>query len=68
MNLKRARLEEKQMEMDMQMQREEVEFQLQVLNVLSQSNHNMLPPGSALWIWRMMPLKIIYRFAVGDTE
>ena len=35
LELKRARLEKKQMERDMQMQRKEREFQLQVLNLLS---------------------------------
>ena len=46
LELKIARLEEKQMEMDMQMQREKREYQLQVLNVLSQNNHGMLPSGA----------------------
>jgi len=46
LELKRTRLEEKQMEMDMQIQREEREYQLQVLNLLSQSSHSLLPPSA----------------------
>ena len=49
LELKRARLEDKQVEMDMQMQREERKFQLQLLNLLSRSNHNMLSPDGPLF-------------------
>ena len=46
LEMKRTRLEEKQMEMDVQMRREEREFQLQMMNIMTRSNHGMLPPGA----------------------
>ena len=46
LEMKRARLEEKQMEMDVQMRREERQFQLQMMNMLTHSNQGMLPPGA----------------------
>ena len=45
LEMKRARLEEKQMEMDAQMRREEREFQLQMINMLTRNN-GMLPSGA----------------------
>ena len=46
LEMKRAKLEEKQMEMDMQIQREEREYRLQVLNLFSRNNHGALPSGA----------------------
>ena len=46
LEMKRARLEEKQMEMDIHMRREEREFQLQMMNMLTRNTHGMSPPGA----------------------
>ena len=44
LEMKRARLEEKQIEMDAQLRREEREFQLQMTNMLTRNSRGMLPP------------------------
>ena len=44
LEMKRARLEEKQIEMDAQLRREEREFQLQMMNMLTRNSRGMLPP------------------------
>ena len=46
LEMKRARLEEKQMEMDIHMRREEREFQLQMMDMLTRNTHGMSPPGA----------------------
>ena len=44
LEMKRAKLEEKQIEMDAQLRREEREFQLQMMSMLTRGGHGMLPP------------------------
>ena len=41
LEIKRARLEEKQMERDIQMRREEREFQLQMMSMLTHNTHGI---------------------------
>ena len=59
LEMKRAQLEEKQIEMDVLTRREERQFQLQMMNILTCNNQDMLPPGIPciipnafyLWVW-----------------
>ena len=44
--MKRGRLEEKQMEMDIQMRMEVREFQPKVMSMLARNTHSMSPPGA----------------------
>lgn len=45
LEMKRVRLEVKQIFMEGQMRREDRELQLQMMNMLTHSSHSMLPPG-----------------------
>ena len=54
LELKRARLEEKQMEIDAQMGREERQFQLQMMNMLThnnQGNYVAIECSNAFYVW-----------------